>query len=781
MSSPFTHVTARLTGKLVGSTYQALCPCHSDRNPSLSVSQGADGRVLIKCHAGCRTESVVAALGLTMKDLFVPRTGSEAQATATLSKPKQDAPPPKEPKGLAHPNSKAALQYLDQLMARNLAERTGKWAYLDAEGSKVALIVRYDMEVQKGQKRGKTFRPISAWDGRWYLCDPPDLWPPYNLPNVIKADRVYVVEGEKCAEVLNDLDQVATTSAHGAQSPQKTDWSPLAGKEVVIIPDNDEPGRKYAALVTAKLLMLDPPATVKRLDLTFPGMDEHDDVVQFLEHFRAKGWSDDKLHKRIERLAEEAPAATRPSKKKKTPKPIDLASDNGRCEQANARRLVRRYGDRIRWCDPWGKWLVWDETRWKMDDTCRILTFAQRTTNGLWRELGKIAAQLPVKELNACRSFCKASNGANGHKYLLAEARGMRGIPVVPKQLDQDPWLLNCANGTLDLRTGQLREHCMEDYITKLVPVDYDPNAKCPLWNRFLRRVMDGQGVLIGYLQRVVGYSLTASVREQVMWFLHGTGSNGKSTFLRILLDLLDDYACQTVPELLMAKKHEAHPTERADLAGKRVVATIEVEQGKRMAEALMKQLTGGDRIKARRMREDFWEFDPTHKLFLAANHKPIVKGTDLAVWRRIKLVPFTVTITDAEKDPDLLDKLRGELPGILAWAVRGCLRWQRDGLREPAAVKAATDAYRRESDELGRFLEERCVLDKGVSVKASVLLDAFREWSGVRYTTQQKLAQQLNARGYYSKKSRGTYFYEGIGLEIEDSGALPRSEICDC
>ena len=213
---------------------------------------------------------------------------------------------------------------------------------------------------------------------------------------------------------------------------------------------------------------------------------------------------------------------------------------------------------------------------------------------------------------------------------------------------------MNVLNGTLDLRTGTLRPHRREDSLSKLAPVIYDENATCPRWLKFLDRVMDGNKDLITYLQRVAGYCLTDEVSEQCLWFLHGTGANGKSTLLQTLIDLMGDYGMQAVSEFLMVKTNESHPTERADLHGKRFVATIETEQGKRIAEALMKQMTGGDRLRARRMRQDFFEFAPTHKIFLAANHKPTVCGTDQAAWRRIKLIPFTVTIADDEKDKDL-------------------------------------------------------------------------------------------------------------------------------
>jgi putative DNA primase/helicase len=231
---------------------------------------------------------------------------------------------------------------------------------------------------------------------------------------------------------------------------------------------------------------------------------------------------------------------------------------------------------------------------------------------------------------------------------------------------------------------------------------------------------------------------------------------------------MLGEYSAQAVPELLMARTHEPHPTERADLHGKRLVATIEVDQGKRIAESLLKSLTGGDAIKARRMREDFWEFSPTHKLLLAANHKPVVRGTDKAIWRRIKLIPFTITIPDEEKDPALLDKLKAELPGILAWAVRGCLSWQRDGIGHPDEVEKATAEYREEQDNVGAFLAECCVMEQQVLVQSSVIYDAYVKWSGDKHMTRTDFAERLKSKGLESKHKRTGTFWLGTRLRPE-------------
>jgi putative DNA primase/helicase len=452
-----------------------------------------------------------------------------------------------------------------------------------------------------------------------------------------------------------------------------------------------------------------------------------------------------------------------------------------RTDLGNAKRVVARHGADLRHCHPWKSWLVWDGRRWAVDDTAEAVRRVKEAVAYLY---ARAAEQL--RALNAAgggaeddperKERLKALMGELGHALKWEDARRIAaslelarsepGVPVLPADLDRDPMSLNVLNGTLDLRTGELRPHRREDLITKLAPVPYDRAARCPRWLGFLKRITGENVDLIDYLRRVVGYCLTGCVSEQCLWFFHGSGANGKSTFLGVVLALLGDYAIQAVSDLLMEKRGDAHPTERADLFGRRFVATIETEEGRRVAEALMKQLTGGDRIRARKMRQDFFEFAPTHKIVLAANHRPEVRGTDHAAWRRIKLVPFAVTIGEEEKDKALPDKLRAELPGILNWAIAGCLAWQKDGLGEPDEVRQATAAYQAEQDMVGQFLKECCREHPEGRVRASALFDAYARWSGDRDMTLKAFGAHMRARGYASKRGRGGgIWWHGVGL----------------
>ena len=386
----------------------------------------------------------------------------------------------------------------------------------------------------------------------------------------------------------------------------------------------------------------------------------------------------------------------------------------GRTETANAKRLVERFGDVIRWVGPWDKWLHWDGRRWKIDDMARMQSCGKQIAKGLWKELAaEIAAgKLDKDAITAIYAFAKSSNSANGVRNMVSLGRSEPGIPIGVDELDTDPWLLNVRNGTLDLRTGTIREHRQADNITKLAPVGFDPLATCPIWDAFLRKIFAEKETLITYMQRLVGYSLTGVAQEHILPFLYGIGANGKSTFAELLLKLFGpDYAMKAAPDLLLAKHNDSHPTERADLFGKRFVACIETEDGRRLAESLVKELTGGDRVRARRMREDFWEFAPTHHVWLAGNYKPTIRGTDHGIWRRVKLIPFDVVISDDEQDKHLSSKLAGELSGILNWALAGCLNWQRSGMVEPTEVQMATQEYSHEMDTIGQFIAERCEL----------------------------------------------------------------------
>jgi putative DNA primase/helicase len=351
-------------------------------------------------------------------------------------------------------------------------------------------------------------------------------------------------------------------------------------------------------------------------------------------------------------------------------------------------------------------------------------------------------------------------------------AQSESGIPVVISDFDSDPWLLNVLNGTLELKTSKLRTHRREDLITRIVPVGFDSEARCPRWDSFLDEIMAGDRDMIKYLQKVIGYSLTGSNQEQVIFILYGSGANGKSTFVATIHRLLESYAKKTPTETLLVKNTSGISNDIARLNGARFVSADEAEHGRHLAESLVKQLTGGDKISARYLYSEFFDFDPTFKLFLDVNHKPIIRGSEHAIWRRIHLIPFNVFTAD-KRDKDLLAKLQSELPGILRWAVEGCSRWQTDGLEPPQAVKSASTDYRSEMDVVGDFLREHCEVDANAKTPFKDLFDAYAKWTQRNedgYPDSQEFARALSDRGFPPKRNNTLGRYRtGLRLKPND------------
>lgn len=434
----------------------------------------------------------------------------------------------------------------------------------------------------------------------------------------------------------------------------------------------------------------------------------------------------------------------------------------------NAERFAALHRGEAGYCYPWKQWLTFDGQRWVADEGDGIYLRAKEVVQSLYAEAAETSDEEIRKAIAKHARRCEARSRVEA---MTALARGETGMPIRTSELDSYPWLLNCRNGTLDLATAELHPHDPQDLMTKLAPVEFEPGAEAPEWVRFLEQIIPSPEVR-AFLQRLIGYALTGSIREHVLPVLHGSGANGKSTFLNTILALLGDYGMQAPPDLLLVKQGSTHPTERADLFGRRMVASVEIEQGRRFNESLVKQLTGGERVKARRLYEDFWEFDPTHTILMAANHKPVVKGTDEAIWRRIKLVPFTVHIPEPDQDKHLPEKLSGELPGILNWALEGCLEWQKHGLGEPAEVTEATKEYRVDMDVLETFISERCVVSEGAWVKFKGLYNSYVEWceeSRESPENKRTFGDRLKERGFPPDNARGNVaIRRGIGLREE-------------
>jgi len=430
----------------------------------------------------------------------------------------------------------------------------------------------------------------------------------------------------------------------------------------------------------------------------------------------------------------------------------------------NAERFIAQHGENVRYCYLWRRWLVWTGAWWERDDAGRVHRLAKEAVRGIYREASDAEAEDRRKAL---AKHAAASESETKIRAMVELAKSE--APISPDELDADPWLLNVKNGTIDLRAGELREHRREDLITKRAPVEYDPTAKATTWDTFLERVLPGEE-LRGFVQRAAGYSATGDTSEQCMFIHHGPGANGKSTYQETISAALGDYAMRTPTETLLVKRAGGVPNDVARLKGARFVTASETEEGRRLAESLVKDLTGQDTISARFMWAEWFDFKPTHALHLSTNHKPEIRGTDPAIWRRIRLVPWAVTIPPAEQDRKLAEKLRSELSGVLAWIVRGCSEWQREGLKAPEEVRQATRAYRAEMDVLAAFLADCCLRGEDEAAAAGELWGAWKRWceeTGEQVGTQKRFGGQLAERGFLNHRDSrtGRKVWSGVSL----------------
>jgi len=434
----------------------------------------------------------------------------------------------------------------------------------------------------------------------------------------------------------------------------------------------------------------------------------------------------------------------------------------------NSQRLVNAYGDIVRYCHIWKKWLVWHPQygAWQIDVSGEVVRLAKKTIQNMFYEASSI---VDSKERTDLVKWALNSESAPKIQAMVKLAESGEGIAISPDDLDLNPWLLNCKNGTINLRTGQLREHDKNDLLTKVIPVIYDPTAECPMWLSFLDKIMSSNQSIISFLQRAVGYTLTGNISEQCFFILHGGGANGKSTFIKTIGILLGDYAQAASFETFLSKKSgNAASSDIARMQGKRFISAVEAEEGRSLAENIIKQVTGGDVITARFLYAEYFEFIPQFKIFLAANYKPRISCGDSAIWRRVKLVPFNVKIPVEEQINDFDKKLESELSGILNWVLQGCLDWQKKGLKTPVEVDSATKEYRNEMDTVSGFLKECCALAPNYKETPTALYDVYKtncELNGEKYLSMKEFGKSLNDKGFLTNRSNGKSWRNGIKL----------------
>lgn len=430
------------------------------------------------------------------------------------------------------------------------------------------------------------------------------------------------------------------------------------------------------------------------------------------------------------------------------------------------------HGKNIRHCDALGGWFIWTDTHWAKDDSYEIMTLAKNVAKKM-REQG-----INQEDKHLIKHGVKTESRAK-LDAMVALAKS-NNVAVPSEQFDQDHYVINCQNGTLHLNSQELVSHTKTDYCTKMTLVAYLPEAKAIRWTRFLEEIFWTNGKpdygLIRYMQKAIGYSLSGSVEEQCIFILYGTGSNGKSTFLKHIYKVLGNYAISTPASTLMEKYGDTIPNDIARLKGIRFVTTIESSQSRQLADSVVKLLTGDDPISARFLHREYFDFFATFKIFLATNHKPIPKGTDEGIWRRLITIPFDRMIAEEERDPLLDDTLRSEYEGIFAWAVEGYRLWKKEGLETTSRIEEMKKEYRNDSDVIGQFIGEECLCGAGMTVSAGDLQREVGHWckdSGIRTIKRSVLNSYLFDKKFYKEQgtmgsNKGRYVWHGIGFKDE-------------
>jgi putative DNA primase/helicase len=436
----------------------------------------------------------------------------------------------------------------------------------------------------------------------------------------------------------------------------------------------------------------------------------------------------------------------------------------------NARRLVSRHGKNIRFIHEWKKWIIWNGNRWEVDNDGAVVRLAKDTVTAMYSQALRITDSDKRHQLigHALKSQAEPRLRA-----MVSLAESEIEVVLSAKTLDANPWLLGVQNGVIELKTGEFRPGRREDFITKQAGVSYDPDAQCVEWLKFLDTVTDGDKQLQVYLQRALGYALTGSVQEEVTFILWGTGNNGKSTFRETLHALHGDYALAADASLLTEQRTRGGATEEiARLKGCRFVAVNETNENDQLNEARVKFITSQDTMTARYLYGHLFDFFPTHKAFVTTNHKPIVRGTDKGIWRRLHLIPFTVTIPENAVETEFRERrLMPELPGILNWAIEGVAAYLKEGLNPPETVLAATDEYRKDMDVVGQWLEERCVREPNASTPTNTAYCDYTQWAASEIgwaLTSLRWRRNLSDRGFDAAKgTHGQRVIKGLRLKF--------------
>lgn len=448
----------------------------------------------------------------------------------------------------------------------------------------------------------------------------------------------------------------------------------------------------------------------------------------------------------------------------------NLYLDLDKNENANALKFTERNKGKVIFVKKWG-WLVFDGKKWVRDEKDEVMKMAKDTIYDMYNEL---MTNNGGNRMINLKSFEYINNSLNKNKLQAMIDLSKSELASIPSEFDKDKMLINCQNGVLNLETGKLVDHDHRHMMTCIAGTHFDPDAKCPRWLKFLNEIMEGDEDMIKYIQRAVGYSMTGKTKEQVLFMFYGKGSNGKSKFIEVIREIMGDYSAVAEFSSFLIKVNDAIRNDIAKLVGKRFVTASESEKGRRLSVSVLKQLTGEDSITARFLRKEYFEFKPDFKIFLITNNKPEIHESNYAIWRRIKVVPFNVKYEDDKKDKDLIEKLLKEKPGIFTWAIKGCLEWQKYGLDIPDKVIKATEEYRKENDNIQKFIDDCCICganEKNTKTIYKNINDVYIHWCNKKgVIIDGSFSKKLADKGFETCKIDGGTISckKGIGLKEE-------------
>jgi len=723
-----------------GSGYNVKCPCHDDKKASLSINEGSSrgkAGIFLYCQAGCANDIILSAVGLTYADISA---GDKDGYTP--------APRPQAQKSI-EPKKPAPKKIYNQLLKT--------WNYLDTDGSPVFDIMRFHCKWDDGEETTKDFK-VKYWDdnGKEIWKKPLSIVP-YNLPDILQNDIIYIVEGEKDADTLISHGLCGTTAPFGAGKwpDDKIFNEYFEGKEIIIFPDNDPPGEKHGDQVAETIQFYCKNTKIKIINL--PGNIEKGDVTDWL----GSG------HSILE--MDEIVAATPYIDEKKTDG--DTINEGFECtDMGNSERFLRQHSKDLRYCVEYKSWLTWDEKNWNIDNLGAVNQLAKKTALSIKDEA---ANAINDKQSKRIYKHAISTQGEGKLKAMVSLSKTAPEVSISVEKIDNDPEYIMCKNGIINLQTMTLEAFTRDRIFTKTINANFNKKAECPRWEQFLLETFQDNIDVVLYIQRAMGYSLTGSTSEHAIFFLYGTGENGKGVFLNTLEKLFGNYAKTVNADLLTAKSNDNIKLgEIGALKGIRLAISAESDQGARLNEATVKSLTSDDTLVGRFLYADAFNFKPTHKLWFATNYLPNIKGMDQGIWRRIKKIDFKNKLTEGQKDTNLQKKLEQEFDGILQWILSGLNMYNAIGLAEPEYIKNAVKEYQDEMDTIGTFLDEVCDFENTERETIfKTLYKSYEEWcenNGERYPLSQKmLGIRLRERGLEAvKRSGGKRAFKGIGIK---------------